>query len=210
MTENPLYIAVLDGDARGARAAVEEALNAGADPQDLLSSYMIPAMDEVGKRFDDGEYFVPELLIAARAMKSGLELLRPLLAETGAKPVGTVIVGTVRGDLHDIGKNLVASMLEGGGFKVIDLGVDVAPEKFTAAINEYHPDILAMSALLTTTMPGMKSTIDVLKQEGLRDCVKIMIGGAPVTRRYAAEIGADAFSESASGAVREAKSLLNR
>ncbi len=208
MTEHPLYIAVLDGDARGARAAVEEALNAGADPQDLLSSYMIPAMDEVGKRFDDGEYFVPELLIAARAMKSGLELLRPLLAETGAKPVGTVIVGTVRGDLHDIGKNLVASMLEGGGFKVIDLGVDVAPEKFTAAINEHHPDILAMSALLTTTMPGMKTTIDVLKQDGLRDSVKIMIGGAPVTRRYATEIGADAFSESASGAVREAKSLL--
>lgn len=210
MTENPLYIAVLDGDARGARAAVEEALNAGADPQDLLSSYMIPAMDEVGKRFEDGEYFVPELLIAARAMKSGLELLRPLLAETGAKPVGTVIVGTVRGDLHDIGKNLVASMLEGGGFKVIDLGVDVAPEKFTAAINEHHPDILAMSALLTTTMPGMKTTIDVLKLDGLRDSVKIMVGGAPVTRRYATEIGADAFSESASGAVREAKSLLNR
>ncbi len=209
MRDNPLYNAVLDGDARGAKAAVEEALAIGADPQDLLSSYMIPAMDEVGKRFDDGEYFVPELLISARAMKAGMELLRPLLAETGAKPVGTVVVGTVRGDLHDIGKNLVASMLEGGGFKVIDLGVDVGPEKFTAAITEHHPDIVAMSALLTTTMPGMKATIEELTRAGIRNSVKVMIGGAPVTRRYAAEIGADAFSESASGAVREAKSLLN-
>ncbi len=209
MRDNSLYNAVLDGDARGAKAAVEEALAVGADPQDLLSLYMIPAMDEVGKRFDDGEYFVPELLISARAMKAGMELLQPLLAETGAKPVGTVVVGTVRGDLHDIGKNLVASMLEGGGFRVIDLGVDVAPEKFTAAITEHHPDIVAMSALLTTTMPGMKATIEELTRAGIRNSVKVMIGGAPVTRRYAAEIGADAFSESASGAVREAKSLLN-
>jgi 5-methyltetrahydrofolate--homocysteine methyltransferase len=170
---------------------------------------MIPAMDEVGRLFEENEYFVPELLIAARAMKGGLDILRPLLAATGAEPIARVVIGTVRGDLHDIGKNLVAAMLEGGGFEVIDLGVDVSPERFASAVKEHHAQIVAMSALLTTTMPGMKAIIEALRAEGVRDSVKIMIGGAPVTQRYADEIGADAFSDNASGAVRTARSLVS-
>ncbi|MCC6727701.1 MAG: B12-binding domain-containing protein, partial [Chthonomonadales bacterium] len=151
----PLYVAVLEGDTPTTKTIVQKALEEGADPQDLLSSYMIPAMDEVGRRFEANEYFVPELLIAARAMKGALEFIRPRLAETGAKPTGKVVIGTVRGDLHDIGKNLVAAMLEGGGFEVIDLGVDVSPEKFVEAARERGAQVIAMSALLTTTMPGM-------------------------------------------------------
>lgn len=204
----PLYTAILEGDAPAAESLVQQALCEGVDPQKLLDGYMIPAMDEVGKRFEANEYFVPELLIAARAMKKGLELLRPLLAERGEKPLGRVVIGTVRGDLHDIGKNLVAAMLEGGGFEVIDLGVDVTPEKFIAAVREHDAHIVAMSALLTTTMPGMKSILEALQEAGIRDQVKVMIGGAPVTRRYAEEIGADAFSDNASGAVRAARELI--
>jgi 5-methyltetrahydrofolate--homocysteine methyltransferase len=169
---------------------------------------MIPAMDEVGRRFEANEYFVPELLIAARAMKGAMELLRPLLVESGAKPAGRVVIGTVRGDLHDIGKNLVAAMLEGGGFEVIDLGVDVSPERFIAAVEENGAQIIAMSALLTTTMPGMKTTLEAIERAGMRDRVKVMIGGAPVTQRYADEIGADGFSDNASGAVRVARTLV--
>lgn len=202
----PLYTAILEGDAPTAKATVAAALEAGVNPQELLDKYMIPAMDEVGRRFETNEYFVPELLIAARAMKGALELIRPKLAATGAKPVGRVVIGTVRGDLHDIGKNLVAAMLEGGGFEVIDLGVDVSPEKFIDAVKEKGAQIIAMSALLTTTMPGMKTTIESVKAAGVP--VKVMIGGAPVTQRYADEIGADGFSDNASGAVRIARSLV--
>jgi 5-methyltetrahydrofolate--homocysteine methyltransferase len=208
MDLKPLYNAVLEGDAATARTLTEEALAEGVDPQSLLSDYMIPAMDEVGRRFETNEYFVPELLIAARAMKNCLVLIRPLLAESGAKPVGKVAIGTVRGDLHDIGKNLVAAMLEGGGFEIVDLGVDVAPDKFVAAVKESGAQIVALSALLTTTMPGMKQTIDALGEAGVRNNVKIMIGGAPVTQKFADEIGADGFSDTASGAVRIARELI--
>ena len=204
----PLYIAILEGDMPATRELVRQALDADMDPQQLLDYTMIPAMDAVGRRFEEGEYFVPELLIAARAMKAGLELIRPLLTGKGAGTAGRVLIGTVRGDLHDIGKNLVAGMLEGGGFEVIDLGVDVSPEKFVAAIQERHPQIVCLSALLTTTMSGMKSTIAALEATGLRGQVKVMVGGAPVTQRYAAEIGADGFSDNASGAVRVARSLV--
>jgi corrinoid protein of di/trimethylamine methyltransferase len=204
----PLYEAVLEGDAPTAKSTVQQAIAEGVDPQELLSNYMIPAMDEAGRRFEENEYFVPELLIAARAMKGALEIIRPLLAEQGAEPVGKVVVGTVKGDLHDIGKNLVAAMLEGGGFEVIDLGVDVSPEKFVEAAKEKGAQIIAMSALLTTTMPGMKATVEAVKTAGIRDNVKIMIGGAPVTQRYADEIGADGFSDNASGAVGVARKLV--
>jgi 5-methyltetrahydrofolate--homocysteine methyltransferase len=203
----PLYTAVLEGDAPTAKAVVQKALEEGTEPQELLSKYMIPAMDEVGRRFEANEYFVPELLISARAMKGALELIRPRLAEEGAQPAGKVVIGTVRGDLHDIGKNLVSAMLEGGGFEVIDLGVDVSPEKFVQTAKEKGAHIIAVSALLTTTMPGMKSTVEALEQAGLKGQVKVMIGGAPVTQRFADEIGADGFSDNASGAVRVARTL---
>ncbi len=204
----PLYEAILEGDAATAKATVQEALNESVDPQELLDKYMIPAMDEVGRRFETNEYFVPELLISARAMKGALELIRPKLADKGAKPIGKVVIGTVKGDLHDIGKNLVAAMLEGGGFEVIDLKVDVSPEQFVQTAKEQGAQIIAMSALLTTTMPGMKATVDAVNNAGLHDKVKIMIGGAPVTQRYADEIGADGFSENASAAVRLARQLV--
>lgn len=205
-----LYDAILEGSAPTARELVQQAIAEGVPPQELLDKYMIPAMDEVGRRFEEGEYFVPELLIAARAMKGGLEIIRPLLTQSGAQAVGRVVIGTVRGDLHDIGKNLVAAMLEGGGFEVIDLGVDVTPEKFVEAVREKGAQVIAMSALLTTTMPGMKMTIDALEEAGVRSNVKVMVGGAPITQRYADEIGADGFSDNASGAVRLARQLVNR
>ncbi|MGA2864297.1 MAG: corrinoid protein [Verrucomicrobiota bacterium] len=203
-----LYDAVVRGDAKATQALTQEALAEGVDPLELVNQYMVPAMDEVGRRFECNEYFVPELLISARAMKAALELLRPLLTARGDQPQGRVAIGTVKGDLHDIGKNLVASLLEGGGFEVIDLGVNVAPEKFIATINEKQANIIAMSALLTTTMPAMKTTIDVLKQAGVRDKVKVLIGGAPITQKYADEIGADGYSESAVGAVALAKKAV--
>jgi methylmalonyl-CoA mutase cobalamin-binding domain/chain len=171
----------------------------------LVNGELVPAMDEVGRRFESNEYFVPELLIAARAMKAALELIRPLLVARGDQPAGRVVIGTVKGDLHDIGKNLVVSLLEGGGFEVIDLGVNVPPEKFVSALCEKDVKILAMSALLTTTMPAMKSTIDALKQAGVRQNVKVLVGGAAVTQQYADEIGADGYSENAVGAVALAK-----
>jgi 5-methyltetrahydrofolate--homocysteine methyltransferase len=196
-----LYKAVLGGDAKAAHAITQQALGEGVDPLKLVNEYMVPAMDEVGRRFETNEYFVPELLISARAMKASLDLIRPLLTARGDKPVGRVAIGTVKGDLHDIGKNLVASLLEGGGFEVIDLGVNVSPEKFIATVREKGANIVAMSALLTTTMPAMKTTIEALKQAGVRDKVKVIIGGAPITRKYAEEIDADGYSENAVGAV---------
>jgi 5-methyltetrahydrofolate--homocysteine methyltransferase len=203
-----LYDAILNGDARNAAAITQDALAAGAGPLVLVTDCMVPAMDEVGKRFEAEEYFVPELLLSARAMKSALQLLRPLLAASGARPAGRVVIGTVKGDLHDIGKNLVASLLEGGGFEVHDLGADVPAERFIDAVRNKHAHIVALSALLTVTMPSMKTTIEALKEAGVRDRVKVMIGGAPVTRHYAEQIGADGYSESAAAAVTLARSLM--
>lgn len=202
---NELREAVIRGDAKASQAITQQALAEGVDPLMLVNNYMIPAMDEVGRRFECSEYFVPELLISARAMKAALDLIRPLMTARGDQPVGRVAIGTVKGDLHDIGKNLVASLLEGGGFEVIDLGVNVSPEKFIATIKEKNANIIAMSALLTTTMPSMRTTIEALKQAGVRDKVKVLIGGAPITQKYAEEIGADGYSESAVGAVALAK-----
>jgi 5-methyltetrahydrofolate--homocysteine methyltransferase len=203
-----LYDAILKGNRDKAVKTTEAALAEGVDPQEIVTKYMIPAMDEVGKRFECNEYFVPELLIAARAMKACLEKVKPLLVAAGAKPSGRVAIGTVKGDLHDIGKNLVAAMLEGGGFEIIDLGVDVSPERFAEAVKDKGANIVCLSALLTTTMPSMKSTIEALKEAGLRGKAKVMIGGAPVTQQYADEIGADGYSENAAGAVNLARRLV--
>ena len=203
-----LHDAVLKGDAKTAKSVTEAALADGVEPMKLVQEFMMPAMDEVGRRFECNEYFVPELLLSARAMKSALELVRPLLAAEGAQPAGRVVIGTVKGDLHDIGKNLVASMLEGGGYEIIDLGVNVAPEQFITAVKDKNANIIAMSALLTTTKSSMKTTIEALKQAGVREQVKILVGGAPVTQQYADEIGADGFSESAAGAVAAAKKAV--
>jgi 5-methyltetrahydrofolate--homocysteine methyltransferase len=203
-----LYDAVLNGNFKIARELTQQALDAGIDPQVLVQEQMIPAMDEVGRRYEANEYFVPELLISARAMKASLELIRPLLTAQGAEPAGRVAIGTVKGDLHDIGKNLVAAMLEGAGFEVIDLGVDVSPDKFIAAVNERNAGVVAMSALLTTTMNSMKTTVEAIKAAGVRGKVKIMIGGAPVTQKYADEIGADGYSSNANSAVALARKLV--
>lgn len=203
-----LYDAILTGNAKKAEEATKAALEANVDPSELLGKYMIPAMDEVGKRFECNEYFVPELLIAARAMKTALQLLTPKLAASGAKAKGRVVIGTVQGDLHDIGKNLVASMLEGGGFEVVDLGVDVPPQKFIEAAKEKEGTIIAMSALLTTTMTQMKTVIKSLVDSGLREKVRVMIGGAPITQQYADEIGADGYGDNASSAVALARKLV--
>ena len=212
MSEAPdlaqLYEAILNGDAATAREVTEQALAAGVDPQSLVVERMIPAMDEVGRRFECNEFYVPELLIAARAMKSALDLLRPILAERGIEPVGRVVIGTVKGDLHDIGKGLVASMLEGGGFEVVDLGVDVPADQFVIKAKESNADIIAVSALLTTTMTAMKGVIDAVKQSELKDRCKIIVGGAPVTQQYADSIGADGYSSNASGAVALARKML--
>ena len=196
-----LFDAIVDGKAQLAQSIVEEELNAGAEPMALISDTMIPAMDEVGRLFQEEEFFVPELMLAGRAMKAAMEPLRPLLAAAGAKPAGIVVAGAVKGDLHDIGKNIVISMLEGAGFKVIDLGADVTPQKFVEAIREHNPQIVCLSALLTVTMTGMKSTIKAIEDAGLRRSVKILVGGAPLNQRYAAEIGADAYGASATDAV---------
>ncbi|MGO9861972.1 MAG: corrinoid protein [Terriglobales bacterium] len=202
-----LHDAILTGDLKTAVAITQQAIAEKLDPSELIASTMVPAMAEVGRLFECEEYFVPELLLSARAMKGALELLRPLLAATGAQPAGRVVIGTVKGDMHDIGKNLVASMLEGGGFEVVDLGTDVAPEIFIAALQASNSRILALSALLTVTMPAMKTTIDALKTAGVRDKIKVMIGGAPVTQQYANEIGADGYSENANSAVALARKL---
>ena len=196
-----LFDAIVDGKAQLAQSIVEEELKGGAEPVALISGTMIPAMDEVGKLFQEEEYFVPELMLAGRAMKAAMEPLRPLLAASGAKPVGVVIAGAVKGDLHDIGKNLVISMLEGAGFQVIDLGADVTPEKFVEAIREHNPQIVCLSALLTVTMTSMKSTIQAIKDAGLRRDVKILVGGAPLNEKYAMEIGADGYGATATEAV---------
>ncbi len=203
-----LYEAVLNGDAKSAHAITEQALAGGIDPLQLVNDYMAPAMEEAGRRFECNDYFVPELLISARAMKTALELIRPLLVSRGSEPLGRVVIGTVKGDLHDIGKNLVAALLEGGGFEVIDLGVNVPPEKFARTAMETKADIVALSALLTTTMLSMKSTIEALRAAGIRDQVKVLVGGAPITEKFAREIGADAYGDNAVSAVAVAKQSL--
>jgi len=202
-----IYNAVLDGNAPAAKAGVEKALAAGIAADVILKEGLIGAMAEVGRLFEENEYFVPEMLVSARAMQNGLALLKPHLAESGAQPTGKVIIGTVKGDLHDIGKNLVAMMLEGAGFEVVDLGTDVTPEKFVKGALEHKPQVVGMSALLTTTMPSMGTTVKALLEAGVREQVKVMIGGAPVTDAFAKQIGADGYAPDASSAVRLAKSL---
>lgn len=189
---------------------VREALGRGQTPQEILDAGLVAGMDIVGVDFRDGILFVPEVLMAANAMKAGMEILRPLLTETGAERIGTMVVGTVKGDIHDIGKNLVAMMMEGAGFEVINLGINVDAEKFLAAIKEHKPDILGMSALLTTTMPYMKVVVDALGEEGIRDDIYVMVGGAPVTENFAREVGADAYGRDAAVSVDIAKSYMVR
>lgn len=203
-----IYEKTIAGDAPVVEELVKRALAEGVLASKIISQYLIPAMAEVGDRFERQEFYVPEMLIAARAMQRGLTVLRPLLVEGEFQPVGQVVAGTVKGDLHDIGKNLVCMMLEGAGFVITDMGVDVSPEKFVAAVREHEPSIVAMSALLTTTMPGMQATIGALIDAGLRAQVKVMVGGAPVTEAYAAQIGADGYAPDAGAAVRKAKQLL--
>ncbi len=203
-----IYDNVIEGEAEVVEEKVQAALNAGIPAPVILNEGMIAAMSEVGRLFEAGEYFVPEMLIAARAMQSGLALLRPHLTEVDTQSTGKVVIGTVKGDLHDIGKNLVGLMLEGAGFQIIDLGTDVAPENFVAAVREHRAQIVALSALLTTTMPSMQATIEALAAAGVRDQVKVMIGGAPITQDYAKQIGADGFAPDASRAVAAAKALI--
>lgn len=198
---------VILGDDKGVTSCVEQALAEGITANTILSSALIPSMSEVGRRFENGEYFVPEMLMAARAMKAGLKPLKPILAENQTEPLGRVAIGTVKGDLHDIGKNLVAIMLEGSGLEVIDLGVDVSPAQFVNAVHS-GVDIVALSTLLTTTMPQMKAVVETLAGVGLRDRVKVMVGGAPVTQAFAEEIGADAYGKDAGAATRLAKQFL--
>jgi 5-methyltetrahydrofolate--homocysteine methyltransferase len=204
-----LFNAILAGNAELAKQQVQAALDLELDPTQILNEGMIAAMSEVGERFEKGEYFVPEMLIAARAMQQGLSILKPHLQDSDLVSQGKVVIGTVKGDLHDIGKNLVSMMLEGAGFELVDLGTDVSADKFLEAVKDSKADVVAMSALLTTTMPNMKTVIETLNESGLRDQVKVIIGGAPVTESYAQEIGADGYASDASRAVKLAKSLLN-
>lgn len=206
---NLLYEAILNGKLEQAVDVTNQAIADGVEPQAIINGYMIKAMEEVGQRFQRGEAFVPNLLMAARAMKGSLDILKPLMKGDASNTLGKVVIGTVKGDLHDIGKNLVASMLEGCGFEVINLGVDVPSEKFIAAIKENNADILCLSALLTTTMNYMKDVIEALKADGLRDKVKVMVGGAPVTALFAEQVGADGYSEDASEAVALARHLVS-
>ena len=199
---------LMAGRAPKVKELVAKALEEGVPAEQILNEGLIVGMGEIGVLFKNNEVYVPEVLIAARAMYAGLDLLKPQLAAAGVEPIGSVAIGTVKGDLHDIGKNLVAMMLEGAGFKIIDLGIDVTPEKFADAVEKDGAKIIAMSALLTTTMPGMKTTIDLLETRGIRDKVKVMIGGAPVTQAYADVIGADGYSDDAASAVDLAKALL--
>jgi len=203
-----VYQAVIQGAMAGTSALVQEAIDAGLEADVILKEGLIAPMSEIGQKFEAGEVYVPEMLISAKSMKFGLELLRPHLVAADVKPLGKVIIGTVQGDLHDIGKNLVGMMMEGAGFDVIDLGVDVKPEEIIEAIKEHKPDIVAMSALLTTTMGNMKTAISMMEDAGLKDNINIMIGGAPVTQDYADEIGADGFGIDASQAASLAKKLV--
>lgn len=200
-TLKEIFEAVLAGNKNETEDKVKKALDENVGPEEILKGGLIVAMSEVGERFERGDYYVPEMLVAARSMQAGLALLKPLLMEANVKSAGKVVFGTVKGDLHDIGKNLVAMMLEGAGYEIIDLGADVSPAQFAEAVREHSPDIVGMSALLTTTMPEMKNVIEALEDMGIRDRVKVIIGGAPVTQEYATKIGADGFAPDASRAV---------
>ena len=203
-----LHDAVLSGNAKAARTLAEEAIAGGMPPLHVVQKVLSPAMNEIGTRFEANECFIPELLLAARAMKGAMEIIQPLLAGSDAEPVGRVVIATVSGDLHDIGKNLVSSLLEGAGFEVVDLGVDVGPEQIVEAVKNSAAEIVALSALLTTTMPAMKSTVSALEEAGVRDKVKVLVGGAPITQRFADEIGADGYSNNAAGAATLAKQVV--
>ena len=205
---NKVRDALVNGKADEVRDMVKKALDEGQEVEKILNEGLIAGMDIVGEKFKRNEFYVPEMLIAARAMKAGMEVLRPILVQKDVKPLGTVVLGTVRGDLHDIGKNLVGMMLEGAGFEIVDLGVDVSPEKFVQTVKEKKAQIVGLSALLTTTMPSMKDVIKALEEEGIRDKVKVMIGGAPVTQNYADEIGADGYAPDAASAADKAKELV--
>jgi 5-methyltetrahydrofolate--homocysteine methyltransferase len=208
MSVKAVYEAVMEGNAQGAATHVQAALDADVAPGEILNQGCIAAMGEVGRLFEEGEMFVPEMLIAARAMQAGMNILKPHLAEGEITSAGKVVIGTVAGDLHDIGKNLVGMMMEGAGFEIVDLGTDVSADAFVGAVKEHNPDLIGMSALLTTTMPSMTATVEALTEAGLRDQVKVLIGGAPVTQTFADEIGADGFAPDASSATRKAKELL--
>ncbi len=205
-----LYDYTLVGNGPEVLDLTRAGLAMGLGPEVLLYEALIPSLEEVGARFERGDFFVPEMLIAGKAMAGALEILRPLLAETGVQTIGKIVMGTVKGDVHDIGKNLVNIMFEGAGFEVIDLGVQVAPEKFLDAIREHQPDIVGFSAFLTTTMPMFKANINALEKAGMRDQVIVMVGGAPVTQEYADVVGADGYAADASAAVAAAKELLQR
>jgi 5-methyltetrahydrofolate--homocysteine methyltransferase len=207
-TMQSIFDGIIQGDASSVEQGVRDALDRGDHPGTILNEAMITAMAEVGKRFENGEYFVPEMLVSARAMKTGLGILRPILASNKVESIGKVVIGTVKGDLHDIGKNLVSMMLEGAGFEIFDLGTDVTPAAFVETARAKGADILAMSALLTTTMPSMLRTIDALKEMGVRDSVKVIVGGAPLTQEFAEQIGADGFAPDASRAVALARGFL--
>jgi len=203
-----IYDSIIDGDKESARAAVQQALDAHLPPGEILHEAMIAAMREVGKLFEEQEIFVPEMLVAARAMQGGLELLRPFLVAADIQPIGKVVLGTVKGDMHDIGKNLVGMMLEGAGFAVVDIGVDAPPDNFVAAIRDHQPDFVGMSALLTTTLPQMIATMQAIEAAGLRQQVKIMVGGAPVSAEFADAIGADLFAPDAATAANRACEMI--
>jgi 5-methyltetrahydrofolate--homocysteine methyltransferase len=205
---NDVFNAVLEGDQAGTDRLVAQALAAGVSAETVLNDGMIAAMAVVGRRFESGEYFIPDMLVSARAMQAGMTRLRPLLVAGEVKPIGTVVVGTVHGDLHDIGKNLVAVMLEGAGFHVIDLGVDVPAEKYVQCVKESGANLVALSALLTTTMGNMHGVIKALKAAGLGDQVKVIVGGAPITQEFASHIGADGFAPDAAGASNLACALV--
>jgi len=198
---------LINGKADAVKELTQKALDDGVSPGEVLNGGLIKGMGVVGERFKNNEFYVPEVLIAARAMHAGMDILKPALAESGVDPIGKVLLGTVKGDLHDIGKNLVAMMLEGAGFEVVDLGIDVSPEKFVEAVKE-GGDVMAMSALLTTTMTSMKTTLEALEEAGVKDKIKTMIGGAPVTQNYADEIGADGYARDAASAADKAKELM--
>lgn len=203
-----LYDAILTGNLNLSVSTTQEAIAEGLNPQLVINDYMVKAMEEMGARFESGKAFVPNLLMSARAMKGSLDLLKPLLKSDGSQSAGKVIIGTVKGDLHDIGKNLVASMLEGCGFEVINLGVDVSSDKFVEAIKEHNADIVCMSALLTTTMNYMKEVVAAIDAAGLKGKVKVMIGGAPLSQSFANQIGASGYSDNANSAVQLAKALI--
>lgn len=205
---NALYDAIVAGKLEPAVEITRNAIDRGVEPQLIINNYMIKAMGEIGQRFQDGKAFVPQLLMSARAMKGALELLKPLLQGSASVTIGKIVIGTVKGDLHDIGKNLVASMFEGSGFEVVNIGIDVPAEKFVEAVKEHHADILCLSALLTTTMNYMEVVIHALNEAGIRERVKVMVGGAPVNENFAMQIGADGYSDNANAAVAKARELL--